>query len=332
MDSLEFLDRARKGKPQPVYVLCGDEDFLKRQVTLALRRWVLGEEDDGFGYSSYAGDKAAWSAIHDELHTLPFLGGYRLVVVGGADPFVTENRPKLEQYVAAPASSGVLVLEVKTWPATTRLAKQIDNHSTIVCKAPATSRLPEWCVRWCDAEHGKQLAAAAAQLLVQLIGPEMGLLAQELAKLAAYAGAAARIESGDVDKLVGNSRAEEVWTIFDAVGNGKAGEALTVLDRLFDRGEPPQKLLGAFSYQMRLLARASRLHSQGKPLPAALADVGVYQSRAEKVAAQMRHLGQRRLARLYDWLLEVDLGTKGGSQLPERVLFERLIVRMARKL
>jgi hypothetical protein len=50
------------------------------------------------------------------------------------------------------------------------------------------------------------------------------------------------------------------------------------------------------------------------------------------VAAQMRHLGQRRLARLYDWLLEVDLGSKGGSQLPERVLFERLIVRMARKL
>src|SRR5207248_1466498 len=150
------------------------------------------------------------------------------------------------------------------------------------------------------AEHGKQLAAPAAQLLVQLIGPEMGLLAQELAKLAAYAGAATRIEPGDVDKLVGNSRAEEVWTIFDAIGAGKAGEALTVLDRLFDQGSAPQMVLGAFSYQMRLLSRAARLHAQGRPLPAALAEVGVFQWRAEKVAAQMRHLGQRRLARLYD--------------------------------
>ena len=32
MDSLAFLDKAGKQKVQPVYVLHGDEDFLKRQV------------------------------------------------------------------------------------------------------------------------------------------------------------------------------------------------------------------------------------------------------------------------------------------------------------
>ena len=46
----------------------------------------------------------------------------------------------------------------------------------------------------------------------------------------------------------------------------------------------------------------------------------------------MRHLGRRRLARLYEWLLEVDLGMKGGSQLPKELLLQRLVVRMARKL
>ncbi len=332
MDSLAFLERPRKGKPQPVYVLAGDEDFLKRQVLRALRGWLLGDGDDGFGYSCHAGDKAVWSAVHDELQTLPFLGGLRLVAVEGADPFVTKHRPALEKYVAAPASSGILVLTVGTWPATTRLAKLIDSNGTIVCKVPTAARLPEWCARWCQAQHGKQLAAPAAQLLVELIGPEMGLLDQELAKLATYVGEAARIDAGDVDKLVGHSRAEEVWTIFDAIGAGQVGEALTVLDRLFDQGSAPQAILGAFSYQMRLLARAARLHGQGKALPAALAEVGVHQWRAEKVQAQMRHLGRRRLARLYDWLLEVDLGMKGGSQLPEKVLFERLIVRLARKL
>jgi DNA polymerase-3 subunit delta len=123
-----------------------------------------------------------------------------------------------------------------------------------------------------------------------------------------------------------------VWTIFDAIGAGETGEALAVLDRLFDQGNAPQATLGAFSYQMRMLARAARLHAQGNPLPAALAEAGVPQWRSEKVQAQMRHLGRRRLARLYEWLLEVDLGMKGASQLPEKVLFERLIVRLARKL
>jgi DNA polymerase-3 subunit delta len=326
MDSLAFLERPTKGKPQPVYVLAGDEDFLKRQVLRALRRSLLGEEDGGFGYSTHAGEKAVWSAVHDELQTLPFLGGRRLVVVEGADPFVTKHRPALEKYVAAPAATGVLVLVVNSWPATTRLAKQVDNNGTIVCKAPAASRLPEWCVRWCQAQHGKALAAPAAQLLVELIGPEMGLLDQEMAKLATYVGEAARIDSRDVDQRVGHSRAEDVWTIFDAIGAGKTGEALAVLDRLFDQGSAPQAILGAFSYQMRQMARAARLHSQGKPLPAALAEAGIQQWRSEKVQAQMRHLGRRRLARLYDWLLEMDLGIKGSSQLPEKVLFERLIV------
>ena len=45
---------------------------------------------------------------------------------------------------------------------------------------------------------------------------------------------------------------------------------------------------------------------------------------------QMRHLGRRRLGRLYDWLLQTDLGMKGCSPLPPRTLFERLVVELAR--
>jgi DNA polymerase-3 subunit delta len=330
MDSLAFLERG--GEPRPVYALPGDEDFLRRQVVRALRQRLLGGQDDGFGYSCYPGDQAVWAAVHDELHTLPFLGGHRLVVLEGADPFVTAHRAALEKYVAAPSATGVLVLGVKSWPANTRLAKLIDNDATITCKAPAPARLPEWCMRWCQSRHGKQLAAPAAQLLVELIGPEMGLLDQELAKLATYVGEAGKIEAADVDKLVGHSRAEDVWKVFDAIGAGQAAEALAALDRLFDQGHPVPMILGAFGYRMRLLARAGRLHAQGKRLPAALAEAGLQQWQADKVEAQMRHLGLRRLARLYDWMLEVDLGTKGGSQLPEKLLLERLVVRLARKL
>jgi DNA polymerase-3 subunit delta len=331
MDSLTFLERASKGKPQAVYVLSGDADFLKRQVIRTLRRWLLGEGDDGFGYSPYAGDKAVWSTVHDELHTLPFLGGRRLVVIDAADPFVTRNRPLLEKYVAEPSATGVLALDVKTWPANTRLAKQIDSNGTLVCKAPALARLPDWCVRWCQQEQGKDLARPAAQLLVDLIGPEMGLLDQELAKLAAYVGEAAEITRADVDKLVGNSRAEEVWTIFGAIGAGNPAEALTVLDRLIDQGSAVPAILGPFSYQMRMLGRAGRLLARGKPLRAALAEAGANAWQTEKLEAQIRHLGRRRLLQLFDWMLEADLGTKGGSQLPERLLLERLIVRLARK-
>lgn len=330
MDSLAFLEQT--GPVRPIYVLAGDEDFLKRQVTAALRRLVLVEDLVGFGFSSREGEQASFAEVVGELHTLPFFGGHRLVVVEGADPFVTGHRAALEKYVAQPSTSGVLVLDVKTWPSTTRLAKLIDASATIVCKAPAAHRLPEWCVQRARSEHQKQLTVPAARLLVDLVGSEMGQLDQELAKLAVYAGEASRIDVADVDRLVGSSRAETTWKIFDVLGAGRASEAMAILERLFDQGEDPMRILGAFSMQLRRLAQAARLSQLGLGLFAAFEQAGIPSFAHRGCEQQLRHLGRARVNRLYDWLLETDLGLKGSSPLPPRTVLERLVVRLARKV
>jgi DNA polymerase-3 subunit delta len=218
---------------------------------------------------------------------------------------------------------------VKLWPANTRLAKLVDPAATIVCKAPQAYLVPRWCAQWAKAQHGKQLAPAAAELLVELVGPEMGLLDQELLKLAIYVGDRPGIEVDDVDRLVGSSRAETTWKIFDAIGAGQTAEALTILNRLFDQGEEPLKILGGFGYQLRRLAKTARLHQQGMPLSAAMETAGVNAYGRKGFEQQLRHLGPRRAARLYDWLLEANSGLKGGSVLPPRMLLERLVIRLA---
>jgi DNA polymerase-3 subunit delta len=330
MDSLAFLEMPPGPPPRPVYVLHGDEDFLKRQVLSALRALVLGPGDEDFGLSTLEGDKAAFAAVHDELTTLPLLGGQRLVVVHNADPFVTRHRAHLEKYLTRPAPCGVLVLEVKSWLSTTRLAKQVDAAGTIACKAPAAYKLANWCVQWAASRHGKQLLPAAANLLVDLVGADMGQLDQEMTKLAIYVDRGNRIEAGDVDKLVGSSRAENTWKIFDAMAQGKAAEALAILDRLLEQESEPLRILGAFSMQLRRLAQAARLTHQGLSLHAALEQAGFMPYNIKGGEQQLRHLGRRRADQLFDWLLEVDLGLKGFSQLPARTLLERLVVRLAR--
>ena len=118
--------------------------------------------------------------------------------------------------------------------------------------------------------------------------------------------------------------------IFDLIGDGKTDEALGLLDRLFGQGEDPFRLLGAFSMQLRRLAQAGRLIEQGASLQAALEEVGVPPFGRGAAEKQMRRLGRSRLGRLYDWLLQIDLGLKGLSPLPPRTLFERLVVELAR--
>lgn len=318
MDSLAFLERVERLKPQPIYVVHGDEPFLKRQVLTALRKLVLGPEPEGFAQSTHPGDKASFAAVRNDLTTLPFLSPRRLVIVENADPFITRERKKLEKYVAEPSATGVLVLDVATWVATTNLAKTLGD-AALSCKAPQTAKLSEWCRKWCAAQHGKQLGQEAARLLVDLVGADMGQLDQELNKLALYVGETVRIENADVDKLVGNSREESTWKLFDLIAGGQPGPVLVLLDRLFTQGDQGLKLLGAISSKLRPLVQAARLHTQGVALGAALEQAGIPPWGRQNAEQLLRHLGRRRLERVYDWLLRANLDMKSSGQLPERV-------------
>jgi DNA polymerase-3 subunit delta len=329
MDALAFLERP---KLHPLYVVHGDEDLLRRLVLQAIRRVVLGQDDEGFSYAAHAGDKATFAAVMDELQTIPFFGERRLIVVENADTFVTRHRAALEKAAAELPDAGVLVFDVKSWPSTTRLAKLVDPAATVNCKGPAAYKLPQWCVQWARTRYAKQMAVQAAEILVELVGADMGPLDQELAKLSIYVGDRASISAEDIDKLVGRSRLESTWKIFDAIGAGQSAAALAILDRLLDQGEDPMRILGAFSMQLRRLAQAARLALLGSPLSVALAEVGVPPFGIKGCEQQLKHLGRQRATQLYDWLLETDQGVKGGSQLPPRTLLERLVLRMARKL
>lgn len=332
MDALAFLDKSAKSKRQPVYVLLGDEDFLKRRCRDAILALALGDADPAFAVSAYAGDKLDFSAVRNDLETLPFFSPVRVVLVEAADPFVTAHREALERYVAAPSKVGVLILDVKTFPETTKLAKALPDVAKIACKAPPAYKLPEWCTGWAKAEHGKKLGAEAAGLLVELVGPQMGLLAGEIDKLAVAAGTAGEITAADVDRLVGRSRSANVFRILDAVGEGKPAEALSVLAELFDEGEDPLAVLGPLTHQLRKLAAVGRLTAEGQALGPAMDAAGVpkWPQARQGFERQLRHLGRRRLDRLADWLVEVNLGLKGGNPLPGRLQVERLVVKLAR--
>jgi DNA polymerase-3 subunit delta len=332
MDALTFIDKNGKVKRQPFYVLSGDEDFLKRRVLALLVPIVLGDADPEYGVTTFPGDKADFSTVRNELDSVSFFSERRLVVVDQADPFVTKFRPQLEAYVAEPSAAGVLVLDVKAFPATTKLAKAVPDAAHIVCKGPPEYRLPLWSVEWCQTQYGKKLTTPAAQLLVELVGPAMGVIDQELQKLKDYVGDRPTIDVPEVDGLTGRSRAANVFKILDAVGDGKPAAALKILSGLFEEGEAPLAVLGALGFQLRKLARAARMHQQKVALEDALTKAGVptWPQARESARKQMRHLGMNRLLKLYDWLLEVDGGLKGGSPLPDRLQLERLVVRLAR--
>jgi DNA polymerase-3 subunit delta len=252
MDALPFI-AAAKAKRQPIYTLSGDEDFLKRLARERIITTALAGagEDAEFAVTIYPGDKLDFSTVRNDLDTLPFLAPCRIVVIENADPFVTDSRAALEQYAARPSAAGVLVLELKSFPETTKLAKALPDAAKVACKSMPAYKLPVWCVEWARTHHQKKLAMDAAEALVELVGAGMGLLDQELGKLASAIGDKPGIGVEDVLRFVGRSKSADVFRILDAIGEGKPGEALSILEELFAEGEDPMAVLGPLTAQLR---------------------------------------------------------------------------------
>jgi DNA polymerase-3 subunit delta len=342
LHALDYLKAVGKHPAKPVCVVFGDELFLVRQAAAALEKSVLGgeSEDADMAAIEFDGTAVELRQVLDELATPSlFGGGPRLVRVEQADDFVTKYRAQLEDYVAKPLSTGVLLLEVAKWPSNTRLYKALDKSGLqIECKSPAEGRLAKWLIEWGRERYGVKLDSAAGDLLLELSEPGMGLLDQELSKVAAAAGASGTVTAELVEQLVGSWRTRSAWDMLDAATDGNAADALKQLDRLLTSGENEIAILAQIASTLRRFAAATQLIEQSETagrrmqLRTALETAGFKPFVLRKAEPQLRQLGRERGAKLYGWLLEADLALKGASSQPARarLVLEKLIVRLSR--
>jgi len=330
-----ILGPAWKDVP-PVVVFFGSEAFFKTHLWRRVRVAVAGDRADEWSLSLFDGAEADWRDIEAELRTVAMFSPRRLVRVESADGLVSKNRAALEEYVAQPAQKSVLVLELSSFPSNTRLYKAAAARGLVVdCAPPPPAAIAKWLRRWAKAAHRVEMDEAAAKLLVDLIGPELGLLDQETAKLSLWAGDPPRITAELVAQRTGAWRARTAWELIDAALDGKPAEALRLLDQLLAAGEQPIGILAQISSTLRRLAAATRLIIRGEqmgkrpPLRQALLQAKVNPHFVDKTQKQLERLGRARARTLYRRLLEADLDLKGDSTLPPRLLLERLILFLA---
>lgn len=337
--ALDFLTSPDKYPVGCACAIFGDEAYLKREVLTALRRQVLGSEGGEFAYTTLSGREAQLREVFDALATVSlFSTGPRLVVVEEADPFVTLYRAELEDYVSRPARDSVLALEVKSWASNTRLAKAVGAAGlSIECKPPELRSAKRWLKERAQSAYGAKLEASAVDALFELLPHELGILDQEVSRLALLAGEGKEISLVLVREHVGGWRIRTTWEMVDAVADGRASDAFVQLDRLLSAGEKPQGILPQMSSSLRKFATAVRLIHEADadrrklPMQAALKAAGFPPFKLSDAERQLRRIGRERALQLTEWLLAADLAIKGhnSSDPRARIELERLILRIA---
>lgn len=328
MHATEFLKKPKSHDIGPIVALYGNERYLQTSAFDVLKQVVL--DGDDLGLTRFDGKNADLKTVCDELLTVSMWGEKRLVVIDDADDFVSQNRSGLEKYVDKPARKSVLVLIVKKWPKTTRLAKAVAKVGLdIHCDPLKGAELMRWLTQTSQELHEKTISRDAAQLMVELAGNDLGLLERELAKLAAFVGDLETIGAEDVSQLVGGWKTETTWAMVNALRDGRIGSALSYLNALLDAGEAPQKILGGLNFVFRKLATAVEGSRSGTPLRAALSQAGVFPRDIQPTEQFLRRIGRSNAEKFLTHLLQADGDLKGNARLPERLLMERLLVQLS---
>jgi len=227
-----LLRSLKKGAPDPVYLLHGDEDALKDEAVRALLDAAVDPAARDFNLDTrYAADLDA-EAFHALVNTPPMLAERRAVVLRGVDQIgkrKSKLRDELVHYLGAPNPTTVLVLV-----AGAEIDAELGRGATSVAvEALAPERVPGW-VRHRAAELGLALAPDAVELLVAAVGNDLSGLALELAKLAALTGDRPAT-AGDVTALVGVRHGETVHDLVDAALERQAARAAQLVGPVLEQ-------------------------------------------------------------------------------------------------
>lgn len=205
---------------KPVYALVGSDSFLQLQTQAELLRQAPADAQR----VDIDGERAELADVLDELRSFAMFGGYKLVVVRGADDFISRFREAFEKYLQAPVDSATLVLRCSTLPKTTRVYKLIDKLGGI-CPCDPPKELTRWITQQARTAHDITLSPEAARLLADLVGEDLGRLDNELAKLA-LAGHTGRIGPNDISNTIAFQKELEMYELTNALTVGNVPEAV----------------------------------------------------------------------------------------------------------
>jgi DNA polymerase-3 subunit delta len=318
-----------------VHFLRGDDPSILREAARKLVDELVGagdrslmvEEVDVAGAS--AAERAPQlAAVVDAAQTPAFLTDKR-VVVGRVETATAEEVGGLAAAVADLVETTELVLVWEAGRVPKALADALKAVGAEQVDASPGRKPREWVAEQVRASSLK-LDAKAIDLVTRQLGEDLARLAGLLTTLQSTYGAGASLGEADVEPYLGEAGGVAPWDLTDALDKGDIPTAIDRLHRMMGSGSRHALAVLAtlHSHYARMLAldgaevrnerdAAALLGMKGSTFP------------AKKALEQGRRLGPRRVGQAITWLAQADLDLKGARKLPDELVMEVLVARLA---
>jgi DNA polymerase III subunit delta len=366
MTADELIQEISKGKIERFYFLHGSEKVYQRQVVQALTQQLITEDNRDFNLTVFNGEKSPVCQWLDSAKTIPFMGGTKLVVVENMkdkievqeeDQFKKNINESLQEsdsnesaqdtkinykisreqdiqalidYAKNPLERVCLVITADKVDGRKKLLKKLAaEKGSFSCEAPKEYTLVPWAINLAK-EQGYSMSKDVAEALVGRVGARPGVLVKELEKTLLYAGKKKNITMQDVSEVVGETKLEDVFSLTKALAEKNVDKALKLLrNQLSHKGDPIQ-ILGAISWQFRMIWEAKSYQAQGIHSGEIAKKMGAHPFAVQKALQYTRKFSNQQLRNCYSELVQADRRLKTTSN--QEGTMETLIINLSQAI
>ena len=314
----------KTGKFKQVYLLFGEEGYLKRQYKDRLSKAML-PEGDTMNLAYFEGKNTDVKAVIDLSETLPFFAERRLIVFENTGFFKSAGAELADYIKEMPETTFYVFVE-----------EEVDKRSKLYKAVKAKGYIAELSVqdestlkRWVHgllAKEGKKMSDQDVTYLLNKVGTDMENILREIEKLICYAYERDVLTREDVDAICVTQITNQIFDMVNAVADKNQRKALDLYYDLLALKEPAMRILYLMIRQYRILFQVNLLMRRGYGKKEIASKAGLHPFAAGKYMEQAKRFDARTLRLVMEEGAEIEQSVKTGL-LSDTLAVELFIVK-----
>ncbi len=313
----------KQGNFKQIYLLYGEERYLKRQYKERLRKALCGD-DDTMNTHFYEGKDISIGEIIDLAETLPFLAERRVIFLTDSGLFKSGGE-KMAEYLASPNETTYFVFTESEIDKRSKLFKTVSSRGYAAEFAIQDENTLKRWVAGVLAKDNKKISEGTVQLLLSKTGTDMDNIQSELEKLICYCMERDVVTSEDVEAICTTRISNHIFDMINAIADRQQKRALELYYDLLALKEPPMRILFLIARQCNMLLQTKELKARGYDNRTIGSKIGVPPFIAGKYLTQASRFKTSLLRNAVQQCVETEAAVKSGK-MNDRMSVEILIL------
>lgn len=307
---------------QQIYLLYGEERYLKKQYTDNLRKAL--SSGDEMNTHFYEGKDIPVGEIIDLAETMPFLAERRVIFISGSGLFKSGGE-KLAEYLAKPNPTTFFVFTETDIDKRSKLFKTVSSNGCAVeFSAQDENTLKRWIAGRISKEN-KKITERTLHLFLTKTGTDMQNIEMELEKLLSYCMEKEVITDEDVETICTTRLSDHIFDMTEAVARNQTSRALALYYDLLALKVAPLQVLAMITRQYNHLLTTKEMKRRGHSEKEIASLLGVPPFAIGKYASQASLYKTSELKAVLKECAESDYRVKSGL-MSDRMSVELLIL------